>query len=209
MLDKWLSKTKLKNFIIKFVKRFFYTKISANGLTLLALLFGLSSALLIFLSGFLEWKLELTICALILMVISFFLDTLDGTLARIEGVTVFGGILDIFSDRTVEVFIIISLISTDPFNLVWPGIFSLASIVLCITMFLLIGGVIKADELDDSKKVIYYRYSLMERSETFFFLFSITIFISLRFLLLWIFTILVFITAILRLRDAYFLLKKD
>jgi phosphatidylglycerophosphate synthase len=209
MLDKWLSKTKLKKIIIKFVKRFFYHKISANALTVLALILGLLSALSIFLSGILVWQFEFIICGLILMVLSFFFDSLDGTLARLEGPTVFGGVLDIFCDRTVEVFIIISLISTDPTNLIWPGIFSLTSIVLCITMFLLIGGIIKVDELDDSKKVIYYRFGLIERSETLVFLFLITFFIILRFLLLWIFAVLVFTTAILRLRDAYLLLKEN
>ena len=209
MIDKWLLKTKLNKILEKFVKKLFLNKISANHLTILALIIGLISALFIFLSGILEWELELIICAAILMTISFFLDALDGALARMDSPTTFGGILDIFSDRTVEVFIIISLISTDPTILIWPGVFSLGAIVLCITMFLLIGAVIKEEDLDDAKKVIYYRHGLMERSETFLFLQFITIFIIYRFLILWIFAILVFFTAILRLRDAHLLLKMN
>lgn len=207
MLDKWLSKTKFNKLIEKLVKRLFLNKISANQITIIALVLGLTSALSIFLSGILIWKFELIICAGILMVISFFFDVLDGALARLSKPTTFGGILDIFSDRTVEVTIIISLISTDPLNLMWPGIFSLGAVVLCISMFLLIGGVVKEDELDEYKKAIYYRHGLMERSETFLFLFCITILIPVRFLLLWIFAGLVLFTAILRLRDAYILLK--
>lgn len=207
MIDKWLSKTKFNTLVEKLVKRLFLDKISANLITIIALILGLICALFIFLSGILIWKLELIICAGILMFISFFFDALDGALARLEKPTTFGGILDIFSDRTVEVFIIISLISTDPLTLMWPGIFSLGAIILCISMFLLIGGIVREDELDESKKVIYYRHGLMERSETFLFLLCITILISLRFLLLWIFAGLVFFTAILRLRDAYILLK--
>ncbi len=207
MLDKWLSKTKFKVLIEKIVKRLFYKRISANILTILALIIGLMSALSIYLSGILVWEIYLIICAAILMFISFFFDALDGTLARLEQTTVFGGILDIFCDRTVEVVIIIALISTDPLTLMWPGIFSLGSIVLCISMFLLTGAVVKEDQLDELEKVIYYRSGLMERSETFLFLLFITIFISIRFLLLWIFAGLIFFTAILRLRDAYILLK--
>ncbi|MFX1479745.1 MAG: CDP-alcohol phosphatidyltransferase family protein [Promethearchaeota archaeon] len=189
------------------VKKLFYNRISANQLTLLALITGLLSSLSIFLSGILTWVLGLIITAIILMGISFFLDVLDGSLARIEGPTVLGGILDIFCDRTVEVFIIISIISTDPVSLMWPGIFSLGAIVLCITLFLLIGGAVKAEELENTKKVIYYRHSLMERSETLIFLFFMTILIPFRNIILWIFFILVFITSLLRLRDVFRLFK--
>ena len=142
------------------------------------------------------------------MVISFFLDVLDGAVARLEGKTIFGGILDIFCDRTVEISIIIAIISTDPLTLTWPGIFSLGAIVLCITMFLLIGGAFNPEILDDQKKVIYYRRGIMERSETLIFLLAITVIFFLRFILLWTFAILVFITALLRLKDAYNLFKK-
>lgn len=208
MIDKWLSKTKLNTVVEKIVRKLFYNKISANQLTLAALIIGLLSAVIIFLSGILTWKIELIIIATILMIISFFFDTFDGALARLKEPTIFGGILDIFSDRTVEVFIIISLISTDIPHLIWPGIFSLGSIVLCITMFLLTGGAINPEELDDHKKVIYYRHGLMERSETFLFLLAITIFYFWRFILLWIFAILVLLTALLRLKDVYKILKK-
>ncbi|MFX1326131.1 MAG: CDP-alcohol phosphatidyltransferase family protein, partial [Promethearchaeota archaeon] len=134
-------------------------------------------------------------------------DILDGALARIEIPTKFGGILDIFSDRTVEVFIIISLISTDPIELMWSGIFSLGMIVLCISMFLLVGGIVKPEELKEVKKAIYYRHGLMERSETLIFLFLIIILIPLRNILFWIFSFLILLTAILRLIDAYRILR--
>lgn len=207
MIDKWLSKTKLNKFFEKFARKLFFGKISANQITLLALIIGLLSALSIFLSGILIWKLELIICSAVLMCISFFLDVLDGALARLEGPTLFGGIFDIFSDRTVEVLIIIAIISTDPLILMWPGIFSLGAIILCITIFLLIGGVIKKENLDVEEKVIYYNHSLMERSETLIFLFVTTIFIPWRGILLLIFSFLVLLTAFLRLRDAYRLFK--
>jgi len=207
MIDKWLSKSKLKNGIEKLANKLLLGKISANQLTLTGLLIGLLSSFFIFLSGILLWKLELIVCSIVLMVISFLFDALDGTVARLEEPTTFGGILDIFCDRTVEVSIIIALISTDPLILMWPGIFSLGAVILCITMFLLVGGSVKAKDLEESKKVIYYRHGLMERSETLLFLLFTTIFIVWRFFLLWVFAALVFITALLRLRDANIIFK--
>lgn len=207
MIDKWLSKSKLNNVFNNFVKKFLFEKINANQLTILGLLIGLLSAMSIFLSGILIWELELIICAAILMIISFFFDVLDGIMARLEKPTVFGGILDIFCDRSVEIFIIIAIVSTDPLNLIYPGLFSLAAIVLCISMFLLIGGAYNPEEIEEQKKIVYYRHGLMERSETLIFLLAIVLLYFWRFFLLWTFAILIFITALLRLRDAYILFK--
>ncbi|MHA1490523.1 MAG: CDP-alcohol phosphatidyltransferase family protein [Promethearchaeota archaeon] len=209
MIDSWLSKTKIKKVLDKFVEKVFYNRISPNQITILGLILGLLSAFFIFLSGFLPWELLLVIISVILMSISFFFDTIDGTLARLKEPTKFGGILDIFCDRTVEIFIIIAIISTNPLNLMWPGIFSLGAIVLCITMFLIVGGAIAPEELGEIQKIIYYRKSLMERSETCIFLILIVILIPWRFLFLWIFATLVFITSILRLIDAYTIFKSD
>jgi len=209
MIDKWLSKTNLNLFLEKLVRKLFLGKISANKITILALIIGLLSALSIFLSGILIFEIPLIISAAILICLSFFLDALDGTLARLKQPTVFGGILDIFCDRTVEVIIIISLISTSPQMLMWPGIFSLGGIVLCISMFLLVGSTVTVDTLDENKKVIYYRHGLLERSETLIFLLLMVILIPLRSILLWIFSILILITALLRLRDAYLILKEN
>jgi len=203
MLDNWLSKTKIKYVFDKLDQKVFLGRISANHLTIFGLVLGLLSAFCIFLSGILECVLELIIISAIFMTLSFFFDALDGALARLEEPTKFGGILDVFCDRTVEVVIILALISTDPLNLMWPGLFTLAAIVLCITMFLVVGGAVVAENLSENQKVIYYRKGFMERSETFIFLFLLTILYPWRFILLWIFAILVFITAFLRLRDAY------
>lgn len=207
MIDKWLSKTKLHLFFEKLVRKLLLGKISANKVTILALIIGLLSALSIFLSRILNYEIPLIISAAILMCISFFFDVLDGTLARLKQPTVFGGILDIFCDRTVEVFIIISIISTKPLELMWPGIFSLGGIILCLSLFLLVGSAIEVEKLKETKKVIYYRHGLMERSETLIFLFLMIVIIPLRSILLWIFSILVVITALLRLKDAYRILE--
>ena len=203
MIDKWLSKTKLNQTLEKFVRKLLFKRISANQLTIVGFCIGILSALSIFFSGQLIWELELIISAVVLMLISFFFDTLDGALARLKEPTIFGGILDIFCDRAVEITIIISIVSTNPIALLWPGLFSLASIVLCISMFLLVGGAVEGENLEGKKKVLYYRHSLMERSETLIFLFLMIVLIPWRYIILWIFFSLVLITALIRLKDAY------
>jgi phosphatidylglycerophosphate synthase len=206
MIDKWLSKTKFRKKFESLVAKTLIGNVTANQLTFFGLITGVLSAFSIFLSGVFQTFLFIIISA-ILLGISFFIDSLDGPIARYGETTLFGGILDIFFDRTVEVFILIALISTSPLILMWPGVFSLGSIILCITMFLIVGGAIKTEELGDSQKVIYYRGSLMERSETFIFLLLLIILIPWRSIILWIFSILVMLTALLRLRDAYIIFK--
>lgn len=206
MIDKWLSKSKLNCTLEKLVRKLLSNRITANQITIMGFGIGLLSALFIFLSGRLVWELEFIIIGVVLMLISFFFDTLDGALARLEKPTTFGGILDIFCDRTVEISIILSIVSTNSI-LLWPGLLSLASIVLCITMFLLVGGAVKPENLEDNKKAIYYRHGLMERSETLIFLFLIAVLVPFRLIILWIFFGLVLITALIRLKDAYNIFK--
>lgn len=208
MIDSWLSKTKFKVGYEKFVRKIFLGRISANQLTIMGLVIGLISALFIYLSSvYTELTITFIVLSMIFTIISFLIDTLDGSVARFEGPTIFGGILDIFCDRLVEVSIIITIVATDPLNLIWPGMFTLAAIILCISMFLIVGGIIKRDESDKNSKVIIYQGGLMERSETFFFLLATIILIPWRPFVLWVFAILVFLTALLRLRDAYKLFK--
>ncbi|MFW9937833.1 MAG: CDP-alcohol phosphatidyltransferase family protein [Candidatus Thorarchaeota archaeon] len=208
MIDNWISKLKFKKSYEKFVEKLVSKTFSANQLTIIGLIFGLLAAFTIFMSGiFVDFSLFLICVSAILMTISFFIDTLDGPIARLKGPTVFGGILDIFCDRTVEISIIIAIVSTDTINLIYPGLFSLASIILCISMFLLVGSLSERHNDANKSKVIKYRKGLIERSETYLFLLAITILFFWRVLLLWIFTILIFITALLRLRDAYILFQ--
>ncbi|MGV9206081.1 MAG: CDP-alcohol phosphatidyltransferase family protein, partial [Promethearchaeia archaeon] len=176
-----------------------------NTLTILGLIFGLLSALSIFLSK-VGPETFMIILALILMVISFLLDSFDGAIAHHEGGTVFGGILDMFCDRSVEVAIIISIISTDAIQLMWSGIFTLSSIILCITIFLVIASAVTQVQLEQQEnyeKLLYYSSGIIERSETFIFLFLITLIIALRALIMWIFAALIFITTVQRFYSAY------
>ncbi len=212
MIDTKLKKSKINAVIDHFVDIYLFNRISANQMTLTGLILGISSAILIILSAIVKSNSLLSriifIIAVIIMVVSFGADVFDGSLARMKKTTVFGGIFDIFSDRSVEVSILIAIIFIDPGNLLWPGIFSLSSIVLCITIFLLIGGAVNESQLermDEKKKVLFYATGLMERTETFIFLFFMLVFdISIvRIVLMWVFAVLVYITAFQRFYHAY------
>ncbi len=209
MIDTWLSNTKLKNTYERFVKKVLLGRVSANQLTIIGLVFGILAAFVIYLSIKFPFTLEFNILACILMVFSFVLDTMDGTIARAEKPTKFGGILDIFSDRTVETLIIIAIVSTDPLSLIWPGLFSLGAMILCISMFLIVSMLSEEIERNNGvRKVIRYKKGFMERSETLIILFLTVLLFPWRLILLWLFAILVFLTAILRLKESYVLFNK-
>ena len=209
MIDSWLSKTKFKDVYEKFVRKIFLGKVSANQLTIIGLIFGIIGSFLIYLSSLLEDFLIIMIISSVSFVsISFIFDTIDGSVARYEGPTTFGGILDIFCDRLVEISIIISLVASDSLKLIWAGMCSLAAIILCISMFLIVGSIIKENGVESTPKVIAYQTGLMERSETFIFFLAMIILIPWRLILLWIFSALVFTTAILRLIKAQKLFKE-
>lgn len=209
MIDTWLSNTKLKNTYERFVKKILLGRVSANQLTIIGLIFGILAAFVIYLSTKFPFRLEFNILACIIMVFSFVLDTMDGAIARAEKPTKFGGILDIFSDRTVETLIIIAIVSTDPLSLIWPGLFSLGAMVLCISMFLTVSMLSEEIEGNNGvRKVIRYKKGFMERSETLIILFLTVLLFPWRLILLWLFAILVFLTAILRLKESYVLFNK-
>ena len=213
------------------MKKYLLHRTTANQLTAIALVLGLTGAGVIALSALMGWTSGFQVAlihiwgdpngiwtwewqagdyagviAVSILVLSFFSDILDGTLARLTKPTKFGGIFDIFADRFVESMIIVALIATDPLGLMWPGIFTLISIILCITIFLLIGGAISENEIEQMegpKKLIYYSTGLMERTETFIFLMVMIILTSLRVILMWTFTGLIFFTAFQRFHQAY------
>jgi phosphatidylglycerophosphate synthase len=206
LLDNLLSKTKFKETFEKFIQKTFYNKISANSITILGLILGLCSALLIWISPFYFDNIYVLISSVVFLSFSFFFDTIDGAVARIENSCQFGGILDLFCDRSVEVIVIITIISTDT-SLFWPGIFSLGAIVLCITVFLAIGGAVNEEKLERSEKIIYYARGIMERGETFLFLIVLILLPIARLIILWLFAFLVFITALQRLKEGYDLFR--
>lgn len=104
--------------------------------------------------------------AIIALLISGYLDTLDGTLARImERSSSIGALLDIVFDRVVEFAIIYGLYLQSPAHRSHIALLMLGSSYVCVTSFLVVG----IFHQNDSKKSFFYSPGLMERPEAFLF----------------------------------------
>jgi phosphatidylglycerophosphate synthase len=149
--------------------------------------------------GIAIWPLlmwNLTILAVMALLCSGFLDTLDGSLARYQGSSSpQGAALDIFCDRVVEFSVLLGLYEVDPEVRAIPILFMLGSVLLCITSFLVVGIFSE----NDSNKAFYYSPGLIERTEAFGFFLLMMIWPSFFTPLAWIFSLLVFLTALIRL----------
>ncbi len=169
--------------------------ISANTLTVTAMLTGLVAALLVVngqaLAGFgVLW-------------LSGLLDAADGTLARLTQPSQMGAILDITFDRVVEVSVIVALAWRFPearFELViLAGIIAIA-----MSLFLSIGAAVA----NRSVKSFHYAPGLGERTEAFICL-SLMILDSDHLVLwTWVFIGVIAFTMAQRLRHAYLLLSE-
>ncbi|MEQ1789119.1 MAG: CDP-alcohol phosphatidyltransferase family protein [Rickettsiales bacterium] len=161
---------------------------SPNQITIFSLITGLFAALCIALG----WNL--LACGLLLL--SGYLDMLDGTVARMTGrSTAFGTMLDIMCDRTVEWAVIMGLYAVEPSTRGWLCLLMLGSVLIVVTSFLVAGIFVK----NDGNKSFNYTPSLMERPEAFLF-FMLMIFLPAWFVWLAVFfVVLVLYTAALRM----------
>lgn len=134
--------------------------------------------------------------AVLLILFSGYLDTLDGTLARLtQKASSSGAAIDIFSDRVVELSIILGLYAYAPEARGFLCLAMLGSSLLCITSFLVVG----IFEANASQKSFYYSPGLMERAEAFVFFLLMIVLPVLFAPLAWVYTVLVLWTACLRL----------
>lgn len=145
---------------------------------------------------------NLNVYAFVFLLISGFLDTLDGSFARhTNTASAKGAALDIVSDRIVECAIILGLFCVEPSSRALPAILMLGSILICVTSFLIVGIFTE----NNSEKSFHYSPGLIERAEAFIF-FGIMILIpSTFFYLSYLFSSLVLVTAFIRM--AQFLKK--
>jgi archaetidylinositol phosphate synthase len=138
--------------------------------------------------------------AVIFLLLSGYLDSVDGSLARKQQtVTQIGSLLDIFSDRVVEFAIILGLWLYAPFDRSLMCLLMLGSILLCITSFLTVGIFSE----NNSEKSFHYSPGLMERPEAFIFFVLMIIFENYFFVLSLLFTLLVLFTSCLRIYEFY------
>ena len=163
--------------------------IPPNVITLLSCLFGIAVIPLL--------AFDLPIAAAAALVLSGYLDVLDGTVARLRRETSpFGTVLDICADRLVEAAVIVGLFVVDPSRALL-SLLMLASTLLCITSFLVVGIFTE----NDSYKSFHYSPGLIERAEAFLFFLGMILLPTLFVPLATAFTVLVTLTALIRIRQ--------
>lgn len=139
-----------------------------------------------------------TTAALLALLISGFLDTLDGSLSRYQNSNcALGAVWDIVCDRAVEFSVIFGLFLIDSENRALCTIGMLGSILLCISSFLVVG--IFSEDKADKKKSFYYSPGIIERAEAFLFWIVMITVPKSYILLSWTFVFLVLLTTLIRL----------
>lgn len=188
MIETYLRPTYqhyIVNPFLKWAKLF-----SPNIITLASCLTGIAVAPLLILDCG-EW-------AILLLLLSGFFDTLDGTVARAtEKTSEIGSMFDIVSDRIVEFAVIFGLFAIDPLHRGWLALLMLGSCYLCVTTFLVVGIFTQ----NDSQNGFHYSPGLMERAEAFLFFIAMILLPDYFFSLAILFTVLVLLTSYLRVRE--------
>ena len=174
---------------------FINRNISANKVTVLAFVLGISSG---------GWMLlgEPLIATAVLW-ISGLLDAVDGAIARKTGTSSsWGALMDITFDRIVELSVIISLAVLYPqARLVL--IMLTGSIIISMTVFLTVGALSK----NTKNKAFYYQAGLAERTEGFIMSSLMMIFSNHIIIITIVYFLAILFTAGQRLKEAYELLK--
>ena len=198
MLDSHFRSTYQKVFVEPLLSIAWISNRSPVTITLLSCLFGLAAAPLI--------ASQLNILAILSLIISGYLDTLDGSLARLQKTTSHtGAVLDIISDRLVEFSVILGLFLIHPLERGLPCILMLGSVLLCITSFLVVGIFSE----NSSEKSFHYSPGLMERAEAFLLWGAMILFPFCFSFLAYLFTALVLYTALYRLKQFFRSVKRD
>lgn len=194
MLDTHARKY-VNPFIEKGANFFIKLKLSADSVTILALSLGIFASTLLY--------FDQNIIAVLILWLSGYLDAVDGAIARkTNSSSSFGTVLDITSDRIVEIGIIlvtgIKFVDVR-FNL----IILLSCILLSMVIFLTVGAVSEKSGI----KSFYYQAGVAERSEGFI-MFSIMM-LSKTYLgvVINIFAFIILITALQRMIEARKILK--
>lgn len=134
---------------------FIKCKLSANKVTIIALIVGLSTSVFIY--------FDKTIIAAIVLWLSGYLDAVDGAVARkCKSSSSLGTLLDILSDRIVEIGMIIS-IGLKYEYIRFDLIILLSCILMSMTVFLTVGALSEKKGI----KSFYYQAGVAERSEGF------------------------------------------
>jgi CDP-diacylglycerol--glycerol-3-phosphate 3-phosphatidyltransferase len=171
------------NFLIKL-------NLTANKVTIIALLLGISASIFIY--------IDMNILAVITLWVSGYLDAVDGAIARKTKTTsLFGTLMDITFDRIVEtsmVFILAMKYSDARINF----IVLLICIIVSMTIFLTVGALVEKKGM----KSFYYQAGVAERSEGFLMFSLMILFPSYIIAFTNLFSAIIFITIIQRIIEA-------
>lgn len=127
---------------------------TANGVTKIAFVIGMSSGFFIY--------LDQPFWAIFVLWLSGYLDVVDGTMARKTKPSSWGTLLDISFDRLVEISVILGLAFRFPDSM-WALLLLSVSIIVAMTVFLTVGAL--SDK--EGMKSFYYQAGLAERTEGF------------------------------------------
>ncbi|ALS78726.1 CDP-alcohol phosphatidyltransferase family protein [Planococcus kocurii] len=127
---------------------------TADGVTKIAFIVGMSSGLFIY--------LDQPFWAVVVLWFSGYLDVVDGTMARKTKPSAWGTLLDISFDRLVEISVILGLAFRFPDSM-WALLLLSASIIVAMTVFLTVGALVDKEGM----KSFYYQAGLAERTEGF------------------------------------------
>ena len=177
-------------------KLFSKLNLKPNHITVLALIFGIISAILIY--------FDKLILSIIILWISGYLDSVDGAMARMKGESSsWGTLLDVTFDRIVELGMILVLAFKFPKSRL-ALLFLTMTILISMTIFLTVGALSK----NNGVKSFRYQAGVAERSEGFIF-FSLMILFSSSYLntLINLFSFIILITIIQRTLEAKRLLS--
>ena len=192
MLDKKFNNF-FKPILTKIATIFLKYHFTPNQITLFSLILGISC--FIFLS------LGMIYIALIFFLLNRLFDGLDGTLARLTNPTDLGGFYDIISDFLIYALLPFGFILFDNNNYLSMSLLLVSFIGTCST-FLTTAWIfekkkIKFEQL--SKKSFYYSEGLIEGTETIFLFILMFIFYEIASFIAWIFAVLCFATALIRI----------
>lgn len=188
MIESILRKTYQKVCVDPVLKPKSAAKLHPLWITLAGTLTGMTVPFLLVASS--------PLTAIAFLLLSGYLDTLDGSLARkVEKTSTFGAALDIVSDRVVESAVIIGLFLVAPQTRGLPCLLMLGSTLLCVTTFLVVGIFTQ----NTSEKSFHYSPGLMERAEAFALFIAMMALPSAFLFLSGLYTLLVMATAFIRL----------
>ena len=170
------------------------TGISANLVTLIGLALGLAAAAAVVAEAF--------AVAMLLILASRLADGLDGAVARVRGVSDFGGYLDITCDYVFYAAIPLAFVILDPTAHGVAGAFLLLSFYVNASSFLGFSVLAEKRRMQSDAhgvKTLYFTGGLLEGTETILFFLLLCLFPDWFAPLAWGFGVLCLITAVSRI----------